>query len=161
MHIIVMGVSGSGKSTVGALLAEELGMTYMDGDDLHPQSNVDKMAKGVALTDDDRWPWLERVGDWLASHNGIMACSALKRSYRDFIRRFAPTAVFVHLHGSQALLAERMAARPGHFMPVSLLESQLQTLEPLQSDEPGAQFDVAATPEELLQEIHTWLHTRA
>lgn len=152
-----MGVSGSGKTTVGTLLAERLDMTYRDGDDLHPEANVQKMASGTPLNDDDRWPWLQRVGDWLSAHNGIMACSALKRSYRDYIREFAPTAVFVHVHGSRALLAQRMAARKGHFMPVSLLDSQLATLEPLEHDEPGAVFSIDATPEAIVDEIVAWL----
>ncbi|GGG72814.1 gluconokinase [Corynebacterium pelargi] len=161
MHIILMGVSGSGKTTVGTLLAQRLNMTYRDGDDLHPQANVEKMAAGIPLNDEDRWPWLQRVGDWLAEHNGIMACSALKRSYRDYIREYAPTAVFVHVHGSRELLASRMAARKGHFMPVSLLDSQLATLEPLEDDEPGAVFSIEPTPEEIVEAIVEWLEAKA
>lgn len=161
MHIILMGVSGCGKTTIGNLLSKRLDMEFADGDDLHPESNVAKMAAGTPLTDEDRWPWLERVGNWLASHNGIMACSALKRSYRDYIRQYAPTAVFVHAHGSRELLAERMAGRKGHFMPVSLLDSQLATLEPLDADEPGAVFDITPAPEEIVDNIVQWLHQRS
>ena len=136
--VVVMGVSGSGKSTVGALLAERLGVPFLDADDLHPITNVDKMSQGVPLTDDDRWPWLAKVGAAMAEASGtgiVVACSALKRSYRDAIRDRAPSAVFVHLHGERELLAQRLGLRVGHFMPGSLLDSQLATLEPPGDDE--------------------------
>lgn len=129
---ILMGVAGCGKTTVGEALAETFGWTYEDGDNLHPQSNIDKMAAGSPLTDEDRAPWLELVGQELAKHDTpiIIGCSALKRIYRDWIREAAGADVcFIHLAGSRQLIEERMAARQGHFMPVSLLDSQFATLE--------------------------------
>nr|WP_240309109.1 gluconokinase [Corynebacterium pollutisoli] len=158
-HIVVMGVSGSGKTTVGELLGARLGLPYRDGDDLHPQANIDKMAAGVPLTDEDRWPWLELVGQWLDDHpdGGIIGCSALKRSYRDLIRRMAPQVVFVHVHGTRDVLDKRMSRRPGHFMPTSLLDSQLATLEPLADDEDGHVFNIAYSPGELVDQVADWL----
>lgn len=158
-HIVVMGVSGSGKTTVGELLADELGLPYRDGDDLHPAENVAKMAAGTPLTDDDRWPWLELVGIWLADHprGGVIGCSALKRSYRDLIRHFAGDVRFIHVHGSPELLRSRMEHREGHFMPAQLLDSQLATLEPLQDDEPGRMFDVADSPAHVAAQAAAWL----
>ncbi len=146
--IVVMGVSGSGKSTVGALLAEALGTPFTDGDDLHPAANVAKMAAGIPLDDADRWPWLAAVGRALAGAGPeglVVACSALKRAYRDAIRAEAPTARFVELDSSPELLAARMVQRANHFMPPSLLASQLALLEPLAADEPGVRIpnDVA------------------
>ncbi len=132
-----MGVSGSGKSTVGAALAERLGLPFVDGDALHPLTNVERMAAGLPLTDEDRWPWLAAVGARLAEGDVVVACSALKRSYREAILAEAPDARFIHLTGSHELLDERMQQRTDHFMPPSLLESQLATLEPLAADEPG------------------------
>lgn len=160
-QIVVMGVSGSGKTTVGDQLAERLGLPYHDGDDLHPQSNIDKMAEGIPLSDEDRWPWLELVGQWLAEHpeGGIIGCSALKRSYRDAIRAAAPDAVFVHVHGDFDLLRARMDDRPGHFMPASLLESQMDTLELLEDDEVGKTFDVQAPVDEITAAAAEWLET--
>lgn len=155
-QVVVMGVSGSGKSTIGEQLAARLGVPFIDGDALHPPENVAKMASGVPLTDDDRIPWLRAVGQALAATSPkgvVVACSALKRGYRDLIRSEAPEAVFAELDGDRALLAERMAARPGHFMPVSLLDSQLATLEPLQADERGLRFDVSRSPGELAADI--------
>ncbi|WP_336245085.1 gluconokinase, GntK/IdnK-type [Paeniglutamicibacter quisquiliarum] len=163
-RVIVMGVSGCGKSTVGELLGAELGAGFLDGDSLHPQSNIDKMAAGHPLDDADREPWLREVGERLGSAEPgsmVIACSALKRSYRDLIRSEAPGTVFIHLHGTVELLTERMSARPGHFMPVGLLESQLATLEPLESDEAGVVLDIAATPAQLAQEAAAWLDARA
>lgn len=154
MHrIIVMGVSGCGKTTIGELIARELGVPFVDGDSLHPIENVTKMAAGTPLNDEDRWPWLAAVGSMLAhAGNGglVLACSALKRSYRDAIRRQAPDSVFLHLHGSKEVLGTRISGRVGHFMPVTLLESQLATLEPLEPDEPGAAVDIAASIEEVV-----------
>ncbi|WP_084102858.1 gluconokinase [Demequina sp. NBRC 110051] len=143
-QIVVMGVSACGKSTVGALLAEHLAVAFQDGDDLHPEASKTKMSAGIPLTDDDRWPWLARVGESLAASDSlVIACSALKRSYRDAIRAAAPDAFFVHLAGSSEVLAERAASREGHFMPASLLDSQLTTLEPLDADERGVVLDIA------------------
>jgi len=143
--VVVMGVSGSGKSTIGSALAEKLGVAFIDGDDLHPQANVDKMHAGHPLTDDDRWPWLARVGQALhdAGDDGlVIACSALKRSYRDAILSEEPRALFLHLTTSQGLIADRLKHRDDHFMPPALLDSQFETLEPLGDDEPGVAVDV-------------------
>lgn len=151
-----MGVSGSGKSTVGEQVAELLGVPFVDGDALHPAANVAKMASGIPLTDDDRIPWLRAVGRALAEtspEGAVVACSALKRSYRDLIRSEAPDALFAELDGDRALLAARMAARPGHFMPVSLLDSQLATLEPLRPEEHGLRLDVSRPLAELAEAI--------
>jgi carbohydrate kinase (thermoresistant glucokinase family) len=144
-----MGVSGSGKSTVGEALAAELGVPFLDSDSLHPLTNVDKMAAGIPLTDDDRWPWLRAVGNALARADDtglVIACSALKRSYRNMIRSEEPSSLFVYLTGSRELLAERLSKREDHFMPPSLLDSQLATLEPLGQDEMGVVVDIADAP---------------
>jgi gluconokinase len=132
LRIIIMGVSGCGKSSVGEGLAARLGIPYRDGDDLHPSANVAKMRAGVPLTDDDRWPWLDRVAKVLATEAPvIVGCSALRRVYRDRLRRGAGGPVsFLHLTGSKDLIAARMAARTGHYMPPSLLDSQFAALEP-------------------------------
>jgi carbohydrate kinase (thermoresistant glucokinase family) len=151
-----MGVSGSGKSTIGSLLAEQLGVPFIDADDLHPLTNVDKMTQGQPLTDDDRWPWLARVGEALAAASAtglVVACSALKRSYRDAIRAAAPDSVFVLLHGSRELLQSRLSKREDHFMPASLLDSQLEALEPVGADESGFSVDVTPTAPEIVEEI--------
>jgi gluconokinase len=157
-HLVVMGVAGSGKTTVATLLARYLGTEYAEADQFHPQANIDKMSSGTPLTDEDRWPWLEAIRDWLsaeaqAGRSGVVTCSALKRSYRDLLRTADGRVLFVHLDGSPELLAERMQHRSGHFMPTSLLPSQLATLEPLSDDEPGFTLDVAAPPELLVEEI--------
>jgi gluconokinase len=151
-----MGVSGSGKSTIGALLASRLGLPFADADDLHSAANVAKMAAGHPLTDEDRWPWLARVGQELAAASAtglVMACSALKQSYRRAILHEAPGAEFVYLKGSRELLGERMSGRSDHFMPAALLDSQLAALEPLGADEPGATVDIDASPEEVVDAI--------
>lgn len=141
--LVVIGVSGSGKSTVGAALAQRLGVPFEDADHLHPSANIAKMASGQPLTDGDRHPWLDTVGEWLATHpGGVMSCSALKRAYRDRLRRWCPSVYFLHLRGQPELIARRLAARPGHFMPATLLHAQLDTLEPLGADEPGVVIDI-------------------
>jgi carbohydrate kinase (thermoresistant glucokinase family) len=144
-----MGPSGSGKSTVGQALADAVQARFVDGDDLHPPANVAKMAAGIPLNDEDRLPWLKVVGATLRAHDVVVvACSALRRSYRDVIRAEEPDAFFVELAVDRALLERRMLTRTEHFMPTSLLDSQLQTLEPLAQDEPGIRIegraDVAA-----------------
>lgn len=142
--LVVMGVSGSGKSTVGAAIAQRFRVPFEDADDLHPSANIAKMSRGEPLDDNDRYPWLELVGEWLAVHEdgGVMSCSALKRKYRDQIRGIAPTVRFLLLQGTPEVIAARQAARPGHFMPPSLLASQFATLEPLAPDEDGIVIDV-------------------
>lgn len=142
--LVVMGVSGSGKSTVGAAIAQRFRVPFEDADDLHPSANIAKMSRGEPLDDSDRYPWLELVGEWLAVHEdgGVMSCSALKRKYRDQIRGIAPTVRFLLLDGTPEVIAARQAARPGHFMPPSLLASQFATLEPLAPDEDGIVIDV-------------------
>lgn len=143
--IVVMGVSGSGKSTVGAALAQRTRVRFADADDFHPPANIEKMSSGHPLTDDDRYPWLEAIGEWLGARcteGCVMSCSALKRKYRDQMRRHCPDLIFLHLAGSPEIIARRQASRPGHFMPASLLASQFETLEPLQADERGVTIDV-------------------
>lgn len=140
--IIVMGVSGSGKTSIAEGIAREMHVSFIEGDALHPASNVEKMSKGIPLTDEDRWPWLDGIGRRMKASlddgaSLVVTCSALKRVYRDRLRREAGGPLyFVYLHGSKALLSERMGARKGHFMPLSLLESQLATLE-VPTGEPG------------------------
>lgn len=160
--ICVMGVSAVGKSTVGLALAEELGVSFVDADDLHPDANRVKMTAGVPLTDEDRRPWLDRVGARFQESAGtglVMACSALRRVYRDRIRSAAPDVVFVHLHGSRDLLLSRARARTDHFMPASLLDSQLATLEELETDEAGFVVTVDREPRVLVEEIVGRLET--
>lgn len=145
VRIVVMGPSGSGKSTVGAFLAGTLGARFVDGDDLHPAANVRKMAAGTPLDDSDREPWLRLVGATLQTEERIVvACSALRRVYRDVIRTEAPETFFAELAIGRAVLEERMRLRVDHFMPAALLESQLQTLESLEADEQGIRIDAAA-----------------
>ena len=156
--IVVMGVSGSGKSTIGDLLARRLERAFIDGDSLHPQSNRDKMAAGHALDDADRAPWLEIIGLKLAetNHAGspiVLACSALKRSYRDLIRAHEPSTLFVHLSGGKSLIGERMSARAHEFMPASLLASQLATLEEPGSDERVLTADITQTPAQIVDAL--------
>jgi len=141
--VVVMGVSGSGKTAVGAALAEALGLRFVDGDALHPAANVAKMAAGIPLDDADRAPWLDAIGAVLAGGQVVVACSALKRAYRDRLRAAAPGLQLVFLDGSPVLLESRMTARPGHFMPASLLGSQLATLERPGPDEHALTTDIA------------------
>lgn len=152
--VVAMGVSGSGKSAVGAALAQRLRVPFADADDFHPPANIAKMTAGRALDDEDRYPWLEAVGEWLGSHattGAVMSCSALRRTYRDQLRHHAPTVEFLHLQGDPEVISGRQANRPGHFMPASLLHSQLSTLEPLAPDELGQVVDVDQSIEAIVQ----------
>ncbi|UGT58786.1 gluconokinase [Nocardia asteroides] len=155
-----MGVSGCGKTTVGALTAQRLEVPYAEGDDFHPVENIEKMAAGIPLTDEDRWPWLDTVAAWLGDHQdsgGVASCSALRRAYRDRLRAGAPDTYFVHLAATRAELLRRMTGRLGHFMPTILLDSQLDTLEPLEPDEPGVSLNALAPPNILVTEaIDAW-----
>lgn len=149
--VVVMGISGVGKSAVGHAVADRVGVTYVDGDDFHSQANIDKMSAGTPLTDDDRWPWLRDIGRWLAAHDstgGVVSCSALRRVYRDILAEAAPRVLFLHLHGDHDLIEQRMNKRE-HFMPSSLLASQEATLEPLEADENGWDSDITPTPDEI------------
>jgi gluconokinase len=143
--IVVMGVSGSGKSTVAAELVRRLGWDFAEGDDFHPAENVAKMAAGQPLADEDRWPWLRTLAGWIGEHeaagtNAVVTCSALKRSYRDLLCEGHPSVWFAHVRAAPELIQQRVDARRGHYMPPSLLGSQLETLQPLEPDEPGAQI---------------------
>jgi gluconokinase len=156
--VVVMGVPGAGKSTIGAMLAEKLGWPFVDGDDLHPPANRQKMQAGVPLDDADRAPWLaaiaEQLGAWRAAGcGGVVACSALKRSYRETIADWNGDLLFAYLQGAEALLAARVAARRGHFMPASLLASQLATLEEPGADEPAVTIDAGLPPARIVAAI--------
>ncbi|MEU1077869.1 MULTISPECIES: gluconokinase [unclassified Streptomyces] len=150
--VVVMGVAGTGKTTIGPLVARALGVPYAEGDDFHPPANVAKMSAGVPLEDEDRRPWLDAIGRWAherAGLGGVVSSSALKRAYRDRLRAAAPGLVFLHLTGDRELIERRMGERQGHFMPAALLDSQFATLQPLQADEAGVAVDVAGTPEDI------------
>jgi len=156
--LVVMGVAGSGKTTVGELLAEKLGVRFHDADEFHPQANKEKMSAGIPLVDEDRWPWLDAIGAAIRATPDaqpiVVSCSALKRVYRDRIRKAASRSVtFVHLDGPKALLAERIGGRKGHFFPPRLLDSQLATLEPLQPEEPGLVVSIGQTPDAIAAEV--------
>jgi gluconokinase len=145
--LVIMGVSGSGKSTVGKPLAARLGWPFQEGDDLHPAANIAKMKRGEALDDADRAPWLAAIAAWIdrqgaAGEGGIVTCSALKRAYRDVLTTGRPYVRIVYLRGSRALVGERVAHRTGHFMPASLLDSQFATLEPPTPDEAPIVVDI-------------------
>ncbi len=149
--LVLMGVSGTGKSTVAGILAGQLGWDLEEGDDLHPLANVAKMAAGHPLDDEDRWPWLDKVAAWIRQHTdagrpGIITCSALKKSYRDVLR--GDRVVFVYLAGTREQIATRMAARQGHFMSVAMLDSQLETLEPPTPEERAITVDIAGSAAE-------------
>jgi gluconokinase len=146
--VVVMGVAGSGKSTLGRALAERLDARFLEADDLHLTSSVAKMRRGEALTDADRWPWLSAVADWLeaeiaAGHSAVTACSALKRRYRERLARGRPEVRFVHVSGSPELVAQRMSARRDHYFPMSLIASQFEALEPPANDEGAIVVDMA------------------
>jgi gluconokinase len=158
MKIVVMGVTGCGKSTIGAALAEKLGITFIDSDDLHSESNKKKMSSGTPLNDSDRQPWLQAVSDTLQTHEKIVvACSALKKSYREKILAGAPTTQFIHLVGSKDLISSRLSERSHEFMPIELLDSQFQTLEPLEQSEQGKVVEISHSTEEIVAEITAWL----
>ena len=156
--LVVMGVSGSGKTTVAEMLAAALGVEFLEGDKLHPRANVEKMKSGTPLTDQDRWPWLRaiaaKIDDWRTQGKaGVITCSALKRAYRDILIGDRREVRLVYLRGSHQLIHERMAARRGHFMPVGLLDSQFATLEEPDPDERPIVVDVGGTPEQIVAEI--------
>ncbi len=153
IHLVFMGVAGSGKTTAARAVQDRLGWDFAEGDDFHPEANIAKMSAGHPLTDMDRFPWLGTLAAWIREHDAegrstLMSCSALRRTYREVLRSGAADVRFVHLTGDKGMLLERMSSRD-HFMPPSLLESQLDTLEPLQEDEPGMTVDVAAPPEDI------------
>ena len=155
-----MGVQGSGKSTIAALIADRIHGTYIDGDRLHSDENVARMAAGIPLTDADREPWLRLIGSRLEGGRGagiVIVCSALKRRYRDLLRAEAPRTVFVHLHGSRELIQARVEARSHEYMPPSLLASQFATLEPLADDEDGVVVDVSLSPAAIVDRVMDYL----
>lgn len=162
-HVVLMGVCGCGKSTVGRALAARLGLPFIEGDELHPAENVARMAAGVALTDGDRVGWLQAVGAALAAapQGAVASCSALRRRYRDQLRALVPGLRFVHLHGEPALLQARMDARQGHYMPPTLLPSQLQTLEPPAADEAALTLSITVPAAQLADQARAWLENPA
>lgn len=154
VHVVVMGVSGCGKTTVAEAIRDRLGFTMVEGDSLHSAENVAKMHAGIPLTDEDRWPWLKTINQWMrdedaAGRSTVISCSALKRAYRDALRKDVPV-FFVHMVGSQELIAGRMAKRKNHYMPPSLLPSQFADLEDLEADEPGMTVPIDGTSEEMV-----------
>ena len=153
--VVAMGVSGSGKTTVAKGIAKELGWPYAEGDDFHPKANVDKMHSGIPLTDEDRWPWLRSIGDWISEHeqagqSAVVTCSALRRAYRDLLREGRPGVRFIHVAEPQEVIAKRLEQRKGHYMPPSLLASQFAILEPLEPDEPGVTVSGEGSEDEVL-----------
>lgn len=154
-HLVVMGVSGSGKSTVAKGIATAAGLRFAEADEFHSAENIAMMRVGVPLGDADRWPWLRDLAAWLADRSAegvstVLACSALKRSYRDVLRQGQRAVEFVHLDGPAEVIRARMSGRTGHYMPAGLLDSQIATLEPLQPDERGVVLDASMTPDELI-----------
>ncbi|OEU89488.1 gluconate kinase [Streptomyces abyssalis] len=149
-----MGVSGSGKSTVGELLAERLQVPYAEADSFHPPANIRKMSAGTPLDDEDRRPWLDAIAGWLSERDGrggVVSCSALRRRYRDRLRASGAAMFFLHLDGSEELIAQRLQGREGHFMPRSLLRSQFASLEPLEPDEHGTALAIGGTPQQVTE----------
>lgn len=163
-HVVVMGVSGSGKTTIAEGIVERTGMTFAEADAFHPAANIAKMESGVALTDEDRGPWLEALNAWMrerseAGESTVITCSALRRRYRDVLSAGLPSLDFVHLDGPAEVIRERITGRRGHFMPPALLLSQLDLLEPLDADESGIVLDVRRPPEEIVTAAVAWLGT--
>lgn len=157
---VVMGVAGSGKTVVGSALAARLGVPFRDADSFHPQANIDKMASGHPLDDEDRAPWLQAIGEWLAGRRGqgaVVTCSALKRKYRDALRDAAGDIPFLHLEGPREVVARRVADRADHFMPASLVASQYAALEPLEPDEAGLRADFTRPVEDLVDQFARYL----
>lgn len=165
--VIIMGVSGCGKSSIGTGLAAREGVPFLDGDDFHPKANVDKMSSGQPLTDDDRWPWLATFGKGLSAAAAIEgkvfgACSALKRSYREALQKAAEEPIlFLHLDGPKDVIEKRMAARSGHYMPTDLLDSQIATLEPLSEDEFAARIDLTRAPDTIMDECEQVIRSKS
>jgi len=158
VSVVVMGVSGTGKSTVGVGIAEALGCDFVEGDDLHPPANVAKMRSGTPLDDEDRWPWLRAVAARVGEHEAagtdlVITCSALKRSYRDLLTEGHPSVWFAHIDTPHEVLVERLRQRRGHYMPGSLLDSQLATLEPLADDEPGHAYSGQGSADQTVQAL--------
>jgi gluconokinase len=156
--VVVMGVAGSGKTTVAKGIAASMHWIFAEGDAFHPQANVDKMQSGIPLTDEDRWPWLRLIGDWMSEQeaagvSSVVTCSALRRVYRDVLRENRPAVRFCHITSPQATIADRLEHREGHYMPPSLLPSQLATLEPLDPDEPGVTVSAGGTQTEVLDRV--------
>jgi gluconokinase len=165
MLVLVMGVAGSGKSTIASMVAERLGWTYVDGDWLHPASNVEKMRSGTPLTDDDRWPWLRAIAARIdalnaAGEGAVVACSALKRAYRDILIGTRRGARLIYLEGGRETVAHRLGSRDGHFMPAALLESQFATLEPPSPDENAIVVSIDREPRAIVDAIVTSLRPR-
>jgi gluconokinase len=160
-HLVVMGVAGSGKTTIAAALSRQLGWACAEADEFHPQSNISKMTQGIPLEDEDRWPWLQELQDWMttqaaAGHSTVLTCSALKQTYRRLLSQAEGRVVFIHLDGGADLISERMQGREGHFMPPTLLPSQLATLEPLTTGELAAgslRLDIALPPQEIVAAV--------
>lgn len=165
-HLVVMGVAGSGKSTLAESLSHRLGWPMAEADEFHPAANIAKMNSGTPLDDDDRWPWLHAIREWITvqaneGNSTVLTCSALKHSYRDLLSEADGNVVFLHLDGRAELLHDRIGSRKGHFMPPTLLPSQLATLEPLTSSElskGNLRLDISKSPEELVEEVVTILH---
>lgn len=162
--MVMMGVSGSGKSTIGSLLAESLQVPYIEGDELHSEAGVQKMKAGEALTDADREPWLHRIGEELRQKHDdgtsvVLACSALKRSYRDKLTEYVPGTVFIHLEGDREVIAARLSQREHAYMPSGLLESQLKALESLADEECAIEVDIDQSPQDVVRDIEEQLVT--
>ncbi|MEV8143714.1 gluconokinase [Specibacter sp. NPDC078709] len=160
-HLVVMGVAGSGKSTIAAALSQQLGWACAEADEFHPKSNIEKMTRGIPLQDEDRWPWLREIQAWMTAHaaagrSTVLTCSALKQSYRKLLSEAKGRVLFIHLDGGAALIGQRMQGREGHFMPPTLLPSQLATLEPLTTNELAAgslRLDISNSPAEIVTAV--------